>query len=78
MVLGTAGWTVETVQVEGVPSQDAARDGTSTLNPGSVGGVDFAGPFKPRNWNSSNGNIALTYPGGVTGLTLFIIRFTTG
>lgn len=74
---GVTGWTSETVQVEGVPSGDAARDGTATLNPGSVGGFDMAGPFKPRNWNAS-GAVQLTYPGGVTGLELYVVRFTTG
>lgn len=78
MVLGVTGWTSETVQVEGVPSQDSARDGTSVLNPGSIGGVDIAGPFKPRNWNTGSGTVQLTYPGGVTGLELYVFRFTTG
>lgn len=77
-VLGVSGWTTETVQVEGVPSADSGRDGTATLNPGSVGGVDIAGPFTPRNWNTGSGNVQLTYPGGVTGLELYVFRLTTG
>lgn len=77
-VLGVTGWTTETVQAEGVPSGDAGRDGTATLNPGSVGGIDIAGPFKPRNWNTAAGALQLTYPGGITGLELYLFRFTTG
>lgn len=78
MVVGVTGWTTETVQIEGVASPDSARDGTATLNPGSIGGIDAAGPFKPRNWNTGSGNVQLTYPGGVTGLELYVFRFTTG
>lgn len=78
MALGVSGWTNETVQIEGVPSQDSARDGTATLNPGAVGGLDAAGPFKPRNWNTGAGNVQLTYPAGVTGLEVYVLRFTTG
>jgi len=77
LVKGATGWTTETVQVEGVPGADAARDGTATLDPGAVAGVDAAGPFKPRNWNNGS-NIELTYPGGVTGVEVAIVRFTAG
>lgn len=72
-----AGWTNETVQVEGVPAQDSARDGTATLDPQALNGVDIAGPFKGRNWNTG-GSVQLTYPGGVTGLEVAALRITTG
>lgn len=77
LVKGVTGWTTETVQVEGVPSQDSARDGTATLNPGGIGDLDVAGPFNPRNWNLS-GSVQLTYPSGVTGLEVAVVRITTG
>jgi len=82
VVKGQTGWTSETVQVEGVPGADAARDGTATLDPGSLasvdgGGLDMAGPFKPRNWNNGS-TVELTYPGGETGLGIAIVRFTAG
>lgn len=78
LLSGVTGWTTETAQVEGVPSQDAARDGTATLNPGAVGGLDIAGPFKPRNWNAAAGAVQVTYPSGVTGLEVAAVRITTG
>jgi len=78
LVKGVGGWTTETVQVEGVPAQDSARDGTATLNPGGASGdLDAAGPFNPRNWNLS-GSVQLTYPSGVTGLEVAVVRITTG
>ena len=77
LVKGVTGWTTETAQVEGVPAQDSARNGTATLNPQAVEGVDVAGPFNPRNWNAS-GSVLVTYPGGVTGLEVAAVRITTG
>jgi hypothetical protein len=77
LVKGATGWTSETAQVEGVPSQDSARDGTSVLDPGAINDVDIAGPFRPNNWNNG-GVVQITYPGGVTGLEIAIVRFTTG
>lgn len=69
--------TTETVQIEGVPSIDSGRDGTSTVAAGTSE-QHVAGPFKPRNWNTSSGNVQLTYPGGVTGVSVAAVRFTTG
>lgn len=74
LIKATTGWTTETAQVEGVPAIDSGRDGTATLNPGAINDVDAAGPFKPRNWNTSSGVTQITYPGGITGLQVAVVR----
>jgi hypothetical protein len=72
---GTA--TTETVQIEGVPSIDSGRDGTQTIAAGTS--VEkMAGPFKARNWNTGSGLVQITYPGGVTGVSVAAVRFTLG
>ena len=65
------------VQVEGVPSADSGRDGTSVLVPGAPNTVTMAGPLKPRNWNDG-GVVKITYPSGIVNITVAAIRFTTG
>lgn len=60
------------VQVEGVPNSDAGRDGSSLIAT-AVSVIKVAGPFKPRPWNNG-ANVDLTYPSGVTGVTLAAIR----
>ncbi|HET6494870.1 MAG TPA: hypothetical protein VFH61_05845, partial [Thermoleophilia bacterium] len=76
LVRGDASWTVETAQIEGVPSGDSGRDGTSLLAPGAVGAIAGAGPFLKRNWNAA-GVAQVTYPGGVaaTSLSIAVVRF---
>lgn len=78
LVLGGGTWVSATAQVEGVPAPDSGRDGTSTLDPQAVGGVDVGGPFRQRNWNTGAGATQITYPGGVTGLQVAVVRVPRG
>jgi len=77
LVRAGATWTTETAQIEGVPAPDSGRDGTATLDPQAVNGVDVGGPYPGRNWNAA-GSVLLTYPGGVTGLDVAVVRVPRG
>jgi hypothetical protein len=73
LVKAGAAWIDATAQIEGVPDSDAGRDGTSLLTPLAVGDIDSAGFLKQRNW-AAGANVQLTYPGGILGLEVAILR----
>jgi hypothetical protein len=77
LIKGGAAYVDDYAQIEGVPGSDAGRDGTATADPGAVDNVDAAGPFKTRNWNTG-GVVQVTYPSGVVGLEVAVVRFTLG
>lgn len=65
------------VQVNGEP--DAyGRDGTSVLTAAADGNVTTAGPFKLPNWSNSSGQVSITYPSGITGIEIAIVRQNRG
>lgn len=70
------GTATGTVEIEGVPSADSGRDGSSVIAT-ATSGVHGAGPFKPRNFSNA-GVVDVSYPGGITDITVAVIRFTTG
>ena len=61
------------VVVEGVPAADSGRDGTTTLT-AVADTIVMAGPFKSRNWNNS-GSVEVTYPSGVTNISVAAVRY---
>ncbi len=65
------------VTIEGVPSADSGRDGTSTMAAAAENSLTQAGPFKARNWNSA-GAVDVTYPSGVTDIMVAAVRLTRG
>jgi hypothetical protein len=71
-----AGGATGDVQLEGVAGSENGRDGSSLLANAAVT-VKVAGPLKPREWNSG-GNVDVTYPSGVTGVTVMVVRVPLG
>lgn len=65
------------VQIEGVEAPDSGRDGTVTMTAGAANSITVAGPFKTRNFNSG-GKVDVTYPSGVTDISVAAYRSTTG
>jgi len=64
------------VQLEGVPDSCAGRDGSSLLA-NAINTLKIAGPLKPTQWNNGQ-NVDVTYPSGITGITVGVIRVPTG
>ena len=60
--------------VNGVPAPDSGRDGTSSILYYGAGTFAMAGPFKPRNWNTSAGVVEISYPSGATGINIAVVR----
>lgn len=63
-------------QLEGVPDSCAARDGASLIA-NAISTLKIAGPLKPLEWNNGQ-NVDVTYPSGVVGVTVSVIRVPTG
>ena len=76
LIKGGSAWVDDYAQVEGVLDA-SGRDGTGIIDPGAIDNVDMGGPFRPRDWNVG-GIVQITYPSGVTGVEVAIVRFTTG
>lgn len=77
LVRGGTGWVDTTAQVEAV-DDDAGRDVPVVLDAiAAVGDIQMAGPFRRKNF-SDNGAVALTYPGGILGMEVAVVKFGLG
>jgi len=70
-----SGGATGSAQVEGVIGSNG-RDGAA-LFATTTSTVKVGGPYKPREWNTG-GNVDVTYPAGVTGVTVLVVRVPLG
>lgn len=63
------------VTIEGVAASDSGRDGTVTVTAGA-NEDHVMGPFSSKNFNEG-GQVYLSYPSGVTDISVAVLRFTT-
>jgi len=64
------------VVVEGALAGDSGRDGTVVITSGASE-QHMCGPFKGSNFNEG-GQVSLTYPSGITDITVAVLRYTKG
>lgn len=62
------------VVIEGVPAADSGRDGSITVT-AAANERHVRGPFKGRNFGAS---VDLSYPGGVTNISIGLVRLGNG